>query len=342
MPYLSIIIACYNNQKTLRHVLSRIKQSTFTDFEIIISDAGSTDDTCFIAQEFADVLIELKAGRGNRFSSRWHGMKRADGEVLVNIDSDVLIKKDSLSLIARFFRKHSDVDAITGMLQKEHHHRSFFSQYKNLYMHYHFRKLPQKISFLYGSLYAVRTKSALSLGRNSCVAIADDTEFGQRLHAAGNKIVFCPELAVQHLKTYTCTSFFVNDFQIPHDWAQLFILYKGWQQLGRNSTGYLHASKEQILSLFVSNSAIFFMLLSLWKPWYVLFVIFATLLWYGLNARFFKYLVRERGIRFGLVAIMITAIDHAIMNCGIIYGFIRILIKLAMTSSKRHNMGKHK
>jgi len=51
---------------------------------------------------------------------------------------------------------HPDCAALTGLLSKEHPNAGFFSQYKNLYMHYIFKKMSERVTFMYGSINAFR------------------------------------------------------------------------------------------------------------------------------------------------------------------------------------------
>jgi len=178
----------------------------------------------------------------------------AEGQILVNIDSDVLIKTDTLTQISEFFETHSQADALTGCLSKHSPDRGFFSQYKHLYMYFIFSKLPERVTFFYGSIYAMRATglhdSYHAVKEADLIAkMADDTGLGQGYAASGKHIFFLKDLQVMHLKKFTVASFVKNDFHIPFDWAKIFFHYKGWRQIGRGGTGYCHSPKEQLLSV---------------------------------------------------------------------------------------------
>lgn len=324
-PYLSIIVPSYDNQSTIEKALKAIRESTYQDYELIVVDCGSQDATPLIAAKFTDKIIELKKGSRGRSHARTTGIKAARGRIIVNIDSDIVIKPDTLVKITDYFSKHQDIDALTGLLSKGHPHINFFSQYKNLYMHYIFKKLPEKVTFLYGSIHALRHQSA-QLYYDSDIKIADDTVLGQKLISHGRQIAFLKDLEVVHLKKYDLFSFIKNDFQIPFDWAKIFLRYKGWKQLGRYKTGYAHSPKEQIISVVSAPLIILLNLAALFGYFSFSLILFLVLAWFFLNLRFLAYLTKERGLIFGILAFFVTFLDNIVMALGILCGFTAIFV----------------
>jgi len=319
MHNLSIIIPAFNSETTLEECLKAVKRSIYQDYELIVVDDGSTDKTGEIAAQYADKVITHESNLG-RVESRKTGMQEASAEILVNIDSDVLIKSDALSTITTFFEDNQDVSAVTGMLNKNCPYTNYFSQYKNLYMYYILSKLSENIAFLYGSLYAIR--KGVAKYYKGGASVADDTEFGQHIVAENKLIALLKSLEVTHMKKFTLFSWVKNDFVIPRDWGKIFLEQQGWKQLGKGGTGYAHASKSQLLSIMLVPSLVFLILIN---PLLNLSsTIFTVLLisWLLLNAKFFLFLTKERGVVFGLIkAIPATFLDHLVMATGIIYGF---------------------
>ena len=314
---LSIVVPAFNSEGTLASCLASIRKSSFQEYEIIVVDDGSTDSTKLIAARFTDQLIAHKTNRG-RSAARNKGAKSAKEEVIVFLDSDVMVKSDTLSIIVRYFVEQPEVDAVSGLLAKQHPNRNFFSQYKNLYMHYIFTQLPEQIDFLYGSIHALRREALLPYGTD--VSVADDTALGQRLVKNGKKIAFIPDLEVIHLKSYSLCSFVFNDFRIPFDWAIIFIRNKGWRQLGKGGTGFAHAPVNQLTSLVIAPMNLVLGAGCLYTVQLVVPTILLLTTWYVLNHRFTLFLKRERGVNFGLLSIPVTFVDHLVMDCGIITG----------------------
>ena len=65
MPRVSVIIPIYNGAATIERALKSVFEQTFTDFEIVVVDDGSTDDTPSVLARFADrIRIVRQPNRG--------------------------------------------------------------------------------------------------------------------------------------------------------------------------------------------------------------------------------------------------------------------------------------
>ncbi len=327
---LSVVVPAFNCQDTIEECLRSIRQSTYSHYELIVADDGSSDRTASIARAYADKLVLLP--HGGRVSARKNGLKVAEGQILVNIDSDILVAADTLARISRFFEVHPHVDALTGCLSKCTPDPGFFSQYKNLYMHYIFSQLPERVTFLYGSIYAFRVGSHdfhLTLKKAHVgVKIADDTALGQSFAAAGKPIAFLKDLQVTHLKGFNLFSFLKNDFAIPFDWAKIFFRNRGWTQIGKHGTGFCHAPKEQLLSVILVPLLLTLLILVFLGRIPVCVPFFGIPLWFLLNMRFLAFLAREKRVIFGLQSIPVTFFDHLVMAAGIACGSISFMLGL--------------
>ncbi len=327
----SVIVPAYNSQETLPACLSAIRASDFKDFELIVVDDGSLDRTALAAADLADQVIQFSENRGVA-----HAWAMADqfvqGEIIVNIDSDVVIEPGTLGRIAKAFEGDASVAAVTGLLSKEHPHANFSSQYKNLYMHYMFRNLPRNVTFLYGSVFAVR-RDEWKKYRLSAPAVkqANDTEFGQLLNQLGHRIVFDNGLQVVHLKQYSLLTLIKNDFRVPFIWAQLFLRYKGWRQLGENNTGYAHSSRSQLLSVAIAPLNLATSMLVLFDQRAIPVLLAGMAAWFGLNFGLLKFMYEEKKSSFAFRSAAFTFLDGNVMFigivCGAAYSFFRRLFR---------------
>ncbi len=88
MPHVSIIIPTYNRARLLRQALSSVTSQTFRDFQIIVVDDGSTDDTAAVCESMPDVrLVHLKHS-GLPAVARNAGIAASDSELVAFLDSD--------------------------------------------------------------------------------------------------------------------------------------------------------------------------------------------------------------------------------------------------------------
>ena len=111
---LSVIVPAHNAQKTLSALLDSIFDQAHEDFELLVVDDCSTDNTVEIAERYACELIRFNSRHGPAFC-RNRGAEKARGDVLVFTDSDCIVERDWLANIQRYMIRE-DVDAIMGRL----------------------------------------------------------------------------------------------------------------------------------------------------------------------------------------------------------------------------------
>ncbi len=96
----SIIIPTLNEEKLLSGLLESLSKKELKekyDFEIIISDGGSTDKTIEIAQKYADVIIEKQKNKMQNIAiGRNVGAQSAKGEILIFLNGDIKLEKPNL------------------------------------------------------------------------------------------------------------------------------------------------------------------------------------------------------------------------------------------------------
>lgn len=105
MPFFSIIIPTYNRSSIIcRNILSLTKQS-FQNFEIIVIDDGSTDDTeerVKILQKSIANLSYYYQSNAERSVARNNGVSRAKGKYIICLDSDDFFSDNHLDLLSQF------------------------------------------------------------------------------------------------------------------------------------------------------------------------------------------------------------------------------------------------
>ncbi|MBN1405707.1 MAG: glycosyltransferase family 2 protein [Candidatus Omnitrophica bacterium] len=318
---LSVTIPFYNAARTLRQCLNAVYDSDYKNFEVIAINDYSNDNSGEIAKSFPCTV--LSAGKKGESCARNEGMKKAAGDIIVSIDSDVVVKKDTLSRIEEAFAKNSRIAALVGVLSKEHPNKNFFSQYKNLYMHYIFNKMPDYVNFLYGSVFAVR-KRAIEDFDTKRLHYAPDTELGLRVHDAGGKILLDKKLEVMHLKKYTFVSFLRNDFRIPFSWADSFIKHKGYEYLFKERR-FAHARLSQIVSVVLSPVLLAFFFIFGKTPLFLPLFLTALAVIFILNFDFMVFLNRERGPLFFIKSLFVMHLDYFVMFLGVASGFVYTL-----------------
>lgn len=108
MPTISVIVPAYNAQNTILETIASIRSQTFTDFELIIVDDGSSDRTLELLQNIRDPRIKLVAYENSGVSvARNRGISLATSEYLAFIDADDLWTSDKLEQQLAVLQQHS-------------------------------------------------------------------------------------------------------------------------------------------------------------------------------------------------------------------------------------------
>src|SRR5690554_2936235 len=106
MRIVSVIVPVYNRDDTIERCLSMIRKSIVShELELIVVDNGSTDQSVEIAQRYTDHIVINKSR--NIALARNKGVKKAHGEILVFIDSDVYVEEDTIDKLVQTVQENS-------------------------------------------------------------------------------------------------------------------------------------------------------------------------------------------------------------------------------------------
>lgn len=94
----SVIIIFFNEEEKIKECIQSVKNSSdhFSDFEIILSDGGSSDDTIKIAEDEKVIINKSPIGRGVQSNT---GARLAKGDILIFLHADTLFAKDGFTIL---------------------------------------------------------------------------------------------------------------------------------------------------------------------------------------------------------------------------------------------------
>lgn len=127
MPFISILTPTYNRGKLLLPLYDSLKNLTFKDFEWLIVDDGSEDDTEQYALSWIEHNIEnaefpiryIKKSNGGKHTAINRGVREANGELILILDSDDTLPVDSLVTIAQYYEQckgYKDCAGVCGLM----------------------------------------------------------------------------------------------------------------------------------------------------------------------------------------------------------------------------------
>src|SRR5438105_1596316 len=204
---------------------------------LLSSNDSSTDESPFIAAQYADKVLRLRHGAHGPSYARNRGFELTMGECVAFINADVMVNSDTLRESATALMQQPDVAAVFGSCDAPPMTKGLLSQYRNeVQRYYHHRDAGDAITF----------SSACGIVRSAVFERAggydewhfsrrqlEDLELGQRIRALGERMVWHPNIRAIHLKRWTLRRMVATEiFDRTVPWMRL---VQG--QLTRESSG---------------------------------------------------------------------------------------------------------
>jgi hypothetical protein len=120
-PTVSVVMPVYNGARFVSAAIASVCQQTYSDFEFLVIDDGSTDATPVLLAEAGrrDSRIQIVSQSINRgvVAARNAGMQRAEGRFVAVMDSDDVALPDRLVRQVAYMEAHPDIAALGGAVQ---------------------------------------------------------------------------------------------------------------------------------------------------------------------------------------------------------------------------------
>jgi glycosyltransferase involved in cell wall biosynthesis len=176
------------------------------DFEVVVVDDCSTDDTLQIAESYGARCLRTPFTMGPG-GARNLAANDARGEILIFVDADVVVPADALRLIEQEFKQDPELAAVFGSYDSTPAWGDFLSQYKNLMHHYVHQKSAERASTFWAGCGGIRKSVFLEFegfnAKKYSKPSIEDIELGLRMSTAGRKIHLNAQIQVKHLKRWT-------------------------------------------------------------------------------------------------------------------------------------------
>ena len=110
-PRVSVLIPCYNAGEYLAMALDSVLAQTFGDFEIIVVDDGSSDNSCAVAEKYPEVKLVRHAHSGIS-ATRNLAVSKASGDLIAFLDADDLWAPDKLEKQVAYLDANPDCELV--------------------------------------------------------------------------------------------------------------------------------------------------------------------------------------------------------------------------------------
>lgn len=213
-PAISVVIPVRNGAAVLPRCLEAVSQSTGTDWECIVVDDGSTDDTARIAHDWNARLLHTEKPKSGPGQARNLGAAAARSTLLCFLDADIVVRPDTLASFVQLFESQPNLSAAFGSYDTQPAATNSLSQYRNLLHHFvHQTGQPSATTFWAGC-GAIRKDvflAAAGFSPEYTRPSIEDIELGYRLWSRGAEIRLAKHIQVTHLKRWTFWSILRTD-----------------------------------------------------------------------------------------------------------------------------------
>ncbi|HEU4630960.1 MAG TPA: glycosyltransferase [Gemmatimonadaceae bacterium] len=216
-PLLSVVVPTHRCAAALRRSAAALLASDLprVRWELIVVDDSSGDETVEVAERLADRVVRLTGGPHGPACARNRGVEVARGRFIVFVDADVCVHVDTLRRLREALVGDDGLGAVFGAYDAAPPERGLVSQYRNLVHHYtHVQGAGNAVTFWTGC-GAVRRDVFLAIGgfdeRRFPRPQIEDVELGQRIVAAGYRIMLRPDIQATHLKRWTLRNVITTD-----------------------------------------------------------------------------------------------------------------------------------
>ena len=135
MPRVSVIIPTYNCARYLGRAIDSALTQTYKDYEIVVLDDGSTDDTKDVAMQYGGKITYLYQQNRGLAAARNQAISKASGELLAYLDADDMWYPEKLERQVTFLDSHQECGMVHGEMsvineQDEILHLRFYEETK--------------------------------------------------------------------------------------------------------------------------------------------------------------------------------------------------------------------
>jgi glycosyltransferase involved in cell wall biosynthesis len=306
-PLVSVIIPVYNGSRYLDQCLDDLIKSSYKPYEIIVVDDGSTDDSVEISLRKGASVLKMPH-RSGPAAARNYGAQKAQGDILLFVDSDVSVKEETIARVVANFMSDPDIVAVFGSYDDNPDATDFLSQFRNLFHHFIHQNSHREAKTFWTGCGAIYRGIFFQLnGFDEGWFSIEDIELGYRIWNNGYRIMLDKELQVKHLKHWGWRNCLKTDiFYRAVPWSKLILLSGHFPHDLNLQTPYI-VSAFLVDLLILTIPLCFLDAKNLFDiPLNIIFIFLSLLLIITLiilNRRLYNFFLRKKGIKFTILAI---------------------------------------
>jgi glycosyltransferase involved in cell wall biosynthesis len=300
-PFISVIIPNHNGEKTIGLCLEAAFASRYANFEVIVVDDCSSDNSLTIIDNYPCRLVRLSEHDGAS-KARNTGAYNSKGDALFFIDADCLLQPDTLAKAASAYTEGEPRVIIGGTYTWLPFDQNFFSIFQSIFIHHSETKNIQNPDYIATHAMLIQADIFKKSGgfHEDFMPILEDVEFSHRLKIMGYKLRMDPDIQVQHIFNYNLIKSLRNGIRKTKYWSIYSI--KNKDLLSDSGTASLEF-KFNVLSCFANLVLLLLgLLLHNWIIAVPILLLYTTNLY--LNQNLIRAFYKIRGPYFAISAVL--------------------------------------
>lgn len=214
IPKVTILIPNYNGKKWLEQCLPTIYKATYRNFEVLVVNNGSTDDSAqFLKKNYPNVrIVEIKKNRGYAGANNF-GIRYAKGKYVLFLNNDTTVTPNFLEPLVEKIESDKKIGAVQPQIRHMVQRNvidsigSFFTFTGFLYHYGYFQRHREKkyqkelsVYSVKGACFLMKKKDYIDIGGidESFVTYVEESDLCHRILLSGKKIIYVPQSVVYH------------------------------------------------------------------------------------------------------------------------------------------------
>jgi GT2 family glycosyltransferase len=323
-PSLSVVVPVRNGGRDFEHCLRRLRDSLLTDYELIVVDDGSTDDSAALARRAGAKVVHIPTPHGPA-AARNLGAQAARAPMVFFLDADVAVHPRTLGLAMARFEADPGLSALFGSYDDAPAAPGIVSQYRNLLHHFvhqqgDFHQGIRSVHTFWTGCGTIRREVFLAFGgfdpRLYPRPAIEDIELGYRLTRAGHRIVLARDVLATHMKRWSLAEMMRTDiFRRGVPWM-LLIKRSGTVETDLN----VKAGQKACVAL--TGLTLLAGLCCVVMPWAAIGAGLALAAIVALNLDFFEFLIRRKGLAFTCAALPLHLLYYCCCGFSVLIALI--------------------
>lgn len=308
----SIIIPAHNAGSTITKLLDSVSNQTYRDFEVIVVDDNSSDNTRDLVSKYPVRALNLDKNRGSAYARNF-GAKNARADILVFFDSDVVLGNDVMQKFHENFKNYN-MDVLLGMYSDKPANEGFLREWKALQEQVWYSEVPPDNAIPF-TPYAGAIKKRLffdvgGFDESYTNADVEDYKFTVDLRKK-SRIYMDKTIKVEHhfpgFKKLV-ESYFRRCFL----WTEVFLEVKKFDANGTTA-------RQGSLYIFYAAALLSFVLSFFLKFFLPLAVVLLLFGFYS-DRKFIMLLIREKGVLFTIPSVILNIFLSVLVSTAAIAG----------------------